>query len=222
MGVWVLATHVQLALTSHAVVPMTEHQDQVLRKTANDEFKGLLLECLPRLRGYAITLTRSREEADDLLQETALRALRFHDQFITGTNFKAWMYCILRNQHISMHRRSKRNTVPITDVSETLLSRKGSQEDECLTREVLSAMRKLPVPQREILLLVYVEGLSYEEVATQIGCSIGTVKSRVNRARCRMQTLLLGEDDCIHGRSSGTTSRSGLQTEQKIESLPTP
>src|SRR5262245_20563547 len=107
-----------------------------------NEFHTMLTEHLPRLRAYAIMLTRDRVAAEDLLQETALRALRAQSQFEMGTNFTAWMYRILRNEYISTLRRSKRRPVLLEDIPDELLSRSGDQDDKVLTKEIIHAMDK--------------------------------------------------------------------------------
>ncbi len=155
-------------------------------------FHQMLVDALPRLRAYAMILTRSRSHADDLLQQTAYRALRSEVQFTMGTNFLGWMYRILRNEYISSLRRAKRSPSCIDDVPEDLFARMGDQEDKLLTNEVIAAMDNLPPSQREVLVLVCAGGLSYDEAAASIGCSVGTVKSRLWRARQHMQELVLG------------------------------
>ena len=157
-------------------------------------FDDMLLDHLPRLRAYAIMLTRDRSAAGDLLQETALRALRAQNQFQPGTNFAAWTYKILRNEHISSLRRSKRKFANIDAMPEELLSRNGAQEAHVLSREVIRAMEQLHPDQREVLILVCASGMSYEEAAETIGCSIGTIKSRLWRARARMAALIMGSE----------------------------
>ena len=161
---------------------------------AQAEFHKRLVDSLPRLRAYAMMLTRSRASADDLLQQTAYRALRAETQFTMGTNFVGWMYRILRNEYISTLRRNKRTTTCIDDLPEQMLATRGEQEDKRLTREVISAMDNLPTSQREVLVLVCAGGLSYDEAAATIGCSVGTVKSRLWRARQHMQELVMGDE----------------------------
>ena len=158
-----------------------------------NQFHDMLTAHLPRLRAYAIMLTRDRVAAEDLLQETALRALRAQSQFTLGTNFTAWMYRILRNEHISSLRRSKRRPILLDEIPEELLSHRGEQEDKVLTREIIHAMDELQACQREVLILICAAGLSYEEAAESLGCSVGTIKSRLWRARRHMQALVMGE-----------------------------
>jgi len=158
----------------------------------SDQFRDLLLEHLPRLQAYAIMLTRDRSAASDLLQETALRALRAQDQFTLGTNFAAWIYRILRNEHFSSLRRSKRKSTRLEDIPEERLSMPSGQDSHVMAREVSRAMNQLRRDQREVLMLICAGGMSYEEAADLIGCSVGTVKSRLWRARSRMAALVMG------------------------------
>lgn len=157
------------------------------------EFRQQLLETLPRMRGYAVMLTKHSAAADDLLQETAFRAIRAESQFMPGTNFKAWLYRILRNEYISTVRRKKKNT-SIDDAPEHLLTQRGAQEETVLTREVLKAVAGLPLGQREVITMICADGMNYEEAASAIGCSVGTIKSRLWRARAAVQQILLGAD----------------------------
>ncbi|MBL8629267.1 MAG: sigma-70 family RNA polymerase sigma factor [Rhodospirillaceae bacterium] len=155
-------------------------------------FDQLLVEALPRLRGYAISLTGNRALADDLLQEAAMRALAARTQFTMGTNFNAWMYRILRNEFVSWMRKPSRRVVPIDQLPEALLSRAAVQENQILVRELGQALAKLPRAQREALVLICGSGLSYEEAASVLGCTVGTVKSRVFRARAQVEAFVTG------------------------------
>ncbi len=157
-----------------------------------DDFQKLLIDTLPRLRAYAITLTRERSSAEDLVQQTAVQALRAREQFQMGTNFTGWIYRILRNNYISSKRRSHRTPVCMDDMPEDTFSRAGDQEDKVLTQQVVKAMDKLQESQREVLILICAGGLSYEEAAETLQCSVGTVKSRLWRARRQMEILIMG------------------------------
>lgn len=161
----------------------------------SSEFHDNLISMLPQLRAYAMTLTRHRAAADDLLQETSLKAWRAQGQFSPGTNFKAWMYCILRNEYISSLRRNRRLTISVDQVPEEFFSREGDQDSKVMVNEVVKAMDLLNKEQREVLVLICMNGLSYEEVANVVGCTIGTVKSRLWRAREHMSKLMMGEDE---------------------------
>ncbi len=160
-----------------------------------DQFRDLLLAEMPRLRGYAFVLARNQAVADDLLQETALRAWRSQSQFAIGTNFKAWVYRILRNEFISTCRRSKRAPLPMDEVAESVFAYGGDQEEKVIAREVVQALDKLPTAQREVLYLKCVSDYTYEEVAAALECSLGTVKSRLWRARNAMQRMLMENGD---------------------------
>ena len=158
--------------------------------------------------------------AEDLLQETALRALRAKTQFTMGTNFTAWIYKILRNEYISSLRRNKRRPARIDDVPDEFLSRAGGQENEVLSREVMQAMNNLQREQREVLILICASGLSYEEAAETLGCSIGTIKSRLWRARARMAALIVGNDKAVDGSfESSEPTRSCQPTQHHLAAM---
>ena len=178
-----------------------------------DTFRDLLVAHLPRLQAYAIMLTRDRSAAADLLQETALRALRAQNQFTPGTNFTAWMYKILRNEYFSSLRRSKRKFTTLEDVPEDVLSHAGSQETHVMTREVMRAMGYLRADQREVLILICASGMSYEEAADSIGCSVGTVKSRLWRARSRMAALVMGDEPVAIGEAVNGGKSAGIPSQ---------
>ena len=167
------------------------------------EFHGLLKEQLPRLRVLALAMTRDRASADDLVQDTVVNALSGQDSFQPGTNFGAWTYRIMRNHFISGKRRA-RPTVDVDDAPAEALMVAPSHESAVMAREVMTAIQKLPLLQREALLMVSLGGLSYEEVAEHCECSIGTAKSRVCRARQHLQAILLGEDKASVERSERT------------------
>jgi RNA polymerase sigma-70 factor (ECF subfamily) len=153
-------------------------------------FVQLLLSELPRLRGAALFMTRSASDADDLLQQTALRALNAQHQFTLGTNIRAWLYRIMRNEFIDSTRQTKGRTA-LDDIPEDLLAGKGNQEDKIVAREVVAAMKTLSPVLLEVMLLVPGRGLSYQEAAEIQGCSVGTIKSRVSRARAKLHRLLM-------------------------------
>ncbi len=171
------------------------------------QFQETLLKHLPQLRAYAMTLTRNHSDADDLAQSTASRILKYESQFEVGSNFAAWSYRILKNNHISNCRRNKHrigslDEFPEGGVQPVALVSPPLQEQQMLTREVIRALDKLTPHSRETMALVCGAQLSYDEVAVIMSCSIGTVKSRLWRARAQMKTLLMGDGD------EGNTSRS--------------
>ena len=160
------------------------------------QFQELLLTQLPRLRAYAMTLTRNPSDANDLMQSAAERMLKYESHFEIGSNFSAWSYRILKNNHISNCRRNKARHVSLDQLAESpvppaALVRPARQEDLVFTQEVLEALDKLTPNLREIITLICGAQLSYEEVAEVLECSLGTVKSRLWRAREQMKILLL-------------------------------
>ncbi|HEY3694229.1 sigma-70 family RNA polymerase sigma factor [Phenylobacterium sp.] len=153
-------------------------------------FKAELVALLPKLRGLAMVLTGSAAAADDLVQDTMVRAWRFREGFQEGSNMAAWVNRILRNTFYTAAA-ARRNVVQDVDGKYAAqLSCKPEQEWRVKYGELLSALRLLTPEAREALLLVAAEGLSYEEAAGVVGCPVGTLKSRVNRARERLAELI--------------------------------
>jgi len=162
---------------------------QVIRartEPLDQAFVNGILTSLTALRGFAISLTRDVDQAEDLVQETVLRAVTKHEQFEAGTSLQAWLFTILRNQFFSSHRRSLREEEDAEGAYAATMISIADQEDKIMIQDVEAAIRKLPPAQREAIVLVGAEGLSYEEAARTLGCAMGTVKSRVNRARNKL------------------------------------
>ena len=156
-------------------------------------FHDEMLAILPRLRVQALSLTRNRAAADDLVQDAVCNALAAQHSFTPGTNFSAWMHRILRNRFIS-DLRKKRETSNIDDVPASAVAASGSHEDRLVVKELAEAMNRLPADQREALVLVVMQGMSYDELAAATGRAVGTAKSRVFRARRQLATWLYGEE----------------------------
>jgi RNA polymerase sigma-70 factor (ECF subfamily) len=158
--------------------------------TLTPSLKEAMLAAVPSLRAFAISLSGNIDRADDLVQETLLRAIANIDSFQPGTNMSAWMFTILRNLFRSEYRKRRRE-VEDTDGSyaESLKSH-PEQGSRLEFQEFRGALAKLPPDQREALILVGASGFSYEEAANICGCAVGTIKSRVNRARTRLADLL--------------------------------
>ncbi|MBS0520188.1 MAG: sigma-70 family RNA polymerase sigma factor [Proteobacteria bacterium] len=154
------------------------------------DFHEQLRAILPRLRVYALSLTRDRDAADDLVHDTVVKALMGRKSFEPGTNLSAWVFRIQRNEFISGLRRM-RPSVPIDSSIAETLSHQPHQESRVVMREFMSAFGKLAPTQREALLLAVLEGQSYEVIAAHTGVSVGTVKSRISRARDTLEHLLL-------------------------------
>ena len=155
--------------------------------TMNPGFDFDLKSVLPKLRRYAMSLTHDADRADDLVQQTALKALAGRETFRIGTNFAGWMFRIQRNEFISDLRRT-RPTVDIEDAP--TLSDRPLQENGLVMREFVTAFRQLPAGSRQALLLSHLEGHTYDQIAARSGISVGTVKSRVWRGRAQLERLL--------------------------------
>jgi RNA polymerase sigma-70 factor (ECF subfamily) len=149
-----------------------------------------LIACVPHLRAFARFLTGNRERADDLVQDTVVRALTAAHQFKPGTNLKAWMFTILRNQHYNDVRRSRVRALSLDDPSIDEPAAPATQEARLEFGDFRRAFWQLGEDQREVLILIGASGLSYEEAARICKCPTGTIKSRVSRARRELlQTL---------------------------------
>ena len=156
--------------------------------------RDAVLAAVPSLRAFAISLCGNVDRADDLVQETLLRALANINSFQPGTNMSAWLFTILRN-HFRSEYRKRRHEVEDGDGSyaETLKSH-PEQYGRVEFEEFRTALAKLPPDQREALVLVGASGFSYEEAASICECAVGTIKSRVNRARTQLSELMSVEN----------------------------
>jgi RNA polymerase sigma-70 factor (ECF subfamily) len=149
-----------------------------------------VLATVPSLRAFAISLCGNVDRADDLVQETLLRALANISSFEPGTNMPAWLFTILRNLFRSEYRKRRREVEDADGRYAETLKSHPEQHGRVEFEEFRVALAKLPSDQREALILVGASGFSYEEAADICGCAIGTIKSRVNRARTRLSELL--------------------------------
>jgi len=165
------------------------------RRTDAESFEALAMPLLDRLYNFAHWLTHNREEAEDLVQETYLKALKGFASFQQGTNFRAWMYRILRNTFLtSRSGLSVKMTVPL-DREEDVIGRPADTPEAVLLARadqemVQSALERLPVQFREVIVLCDIEEMSYQEIAEIAGIPMGTVMSRLARARKSMRELL--------------------------------
>jgi len=153
-------------------------------------FESELLAAAPFLRAFARTLCHDIEQAEDLAQEALLKAWQCREQFQPGTNLRAWLATILRNRFYSLGRRRKWQADYDQEVMERTLVAPDDQGATIELEDVRRALAMLPAFQREALILVGAGGMSYEEVAQIAGCPLGTVKSRVRRARDELQAIL--------------------------------
>ena len=165
--------------------------------TITPEVREGLLAAIPSLRAFAISLCGNVDRADDLVQEALTRAITRIDLFVPDTKLEAWLFTILRNHFYSEHRKRAREVPDTEGIYAATLTALPDQEDKVAHKDLLAALQKLPREQREALLLVGAQGLSYEEAA-HISCvAVGTIKSRVHRARANLAQLLgvSGVDD---------------------------
>ena len=150
-----------------------------------------LIELIPRLRRYARALVSDRAAADDLVQDTLERAWAKLHLYRRGTDLRAWLFTVMHNVHVNRVR-ATRPTDPLEDDMPELAQR-ATQDDALVVRDLDRAISTLPVAQREVLLLVALEDLSYEETARVLGIPIGTVMSRLARAREKLRDLMQGK-----------------------------
>ncbi len=150
------------------------------------DFRADIIKALPALRTFALSLCGDATRADDLVQEAFARAWANQHRFRPGTNFIAWLFTILRNLFYSDMRKARREVEDADGVHAERLVSPSDQEDSSTLNSVRQRLGLLPAVQREALLLVGAEGFTYEEAADRIGCQVGTVKSRVSRARAAL------------------------------------
>ena len=162
--------------------------------TVDPQLRDALLGAVPSLRAFAFSLTYDADRADDLVQETLMRAWAAIDRFEPGTNLNAWLFTILRNLFYSVHRKRRREVEDPDGAYAGRLRTAPEQTAKLEFKDFQSALNRLTSDQREVLVLVGAEGFSYEEAARICGVAVGTIKSRVNRARSRLGQLL-GIDD---------------------------
>ncbi len=149
-----------------------------------------VVEFIPALRAFARSLSRDPAEVDDLVQETLTKAVANIDKFEPGTRLRSWLFTIMRNTHYSRSVKRNRERPGDADCVSGLAWHLPTQEWSVELREVLTAVSKLPRPQREVLVLIAMLGINYDEAARICDCPIGTIKSRLNRARAQLKVAL--------------------------------
>ncbi|SFL52871.1 sigma-70 family RNA polymerase sigma factor [Methylobacterium pseudosasicola] len=154
------------------------------------DFRSDIIKALPALRTFALSLVGDVSRADDLVQETFVKAWANQTRFRPGTNFTAWLFTILRNQFYSELRKNRREVEDVDGTHASQMTSLSDQEDASTLKVVWKQLGTLPAAQRQALLLVGAEGHTYEEAATKLGCQVGTVKSRVSRARSSLLDTL--------------------------------
>ncbi len=176
-----------------------------LRNRVRDEFESLTLDHLDPLYAAALRLTKNERDAEDLVQDTFLRAYRFFDKFERGTNIKAWLFKILTNTFINRYRRKVKERSVVEDERDTVHERFMSRDvtestsnpeqyffDRLLSDDVLAAIDALPLDFRMVVILADLQEFSYKEIAEILDCPVGTVMSRLYRGRKLLQKYLLG------------------------------
>ena len=154
------------------------------------DVREVMLAAVPSLRAFAISLCGNVDRADDLVQEALLRAWANLGSFEPGTNMSAWLFTILRNLFRSEYRKRRREVEDADGSYAEQLTSLPEQDSRLKIEEFRRALKLLPTDQRESLILVGASGFSYEEAAQICGCAVGTIKSRVNRARSRLAEIL--------------------------------
>jgi RNA polymerase sigma-70 factor (ECF subfamily) len=175
--------HKQMADIRAADKPAQKH-------VASSQIPGDLLAVIPNLRAFAMSLCGNLDHADDLVQETLVKAWGSLDSFVEGTNLRAWLFTILRNIYYSEYRKRRREVADPDGAFAANLATAPAQSGHMDLLDFRAALQQLPSDQREALILIGASGLSYEEAAGICGCAIGTMKSRVNRARNRLAGML--------------------------------
>ena len=181
---------------SKAVPSEAKNEDEAVEAPAvhtplpDNEFKEQLAQVIPHLRAFGRSLSGNRDLADDLVQETLLKAWAARQRFQAGTNMRAWTFIILRNLYLSQMRRARFKGEWDDVTASKILAAPASQDRHIELGDMQRALMHLPQPQREALILVGAGGFAYEEAAEICGCAVGTIKSRVARGRVALEQLL--------------------------------
>ncbi|MEM6888428.1 MAG: RNA polymerase sigma factor [Pseudomonadota bacterium] len=166
-----------------------------------------LVKHLPAMRAFAISLTRNSALADDMVQDTLVKAWTNFEKFIPGTNMRAWLFTILRNTYYSQRRKALREVSDVDNMHTYRLAEKPAHDGRLAMTDFRDAFAQLSDEQREALLLVGASGFSYDEAAQMCGVAAGTMKSRTNRARQRLAELMqLQDEDALELTDDATMS----------------
>ncbi|MBO9377816.1 sigma-70 family RNA polymerase sigma factor [Sphingomonas histidinilytica] len=198
-----MAGQAQAAMAANASAGVIDHMDDEdqdvdgvetprgeLVALSDDEFKEELARVIPHLRAFGRSLSGNRDLADDLVQETLMKAWAARKRFQAGTNMRAWTFIILRNLFLSQMRRARFRGEWDEHTANKMLAAPASQDRHIELADMQRALMHLPQPQREALILVGAGGFAYEEAAEICGCAVGTIKSRVARGRAALEQLL--------------------------------
>lgn len=162
--------------------------------SATPSWRDDVVGMIPALRAFAWSLSHNRSDADDLVQDTLIKAWTHRDRFEDGTNLRAWLFTILRNTYYTSLIRRRREVRDEQGEYAGALKSAPTQDWSVAMHALQAALAQLPIEHREALILVGAAGLSYEEAAEICGCALGTIKSRVNRARTRLLKIMDAED----------------------------
>lgn len=166
-----------------------------------------LVDHLPAMRAFAISLTRNSATADDMVQDTLVKAWTNIEKFQAGTNMRAWLFTILRNTYYSSRRKASREVADVDGIFTESLAEKPAHDGHLQMQDFRVALAKLKDEQREALMLVGASGFSYEEAAEMCGVAVGTIKSRTNRARQQLAVLMgLKDDEALEMTDDATMS----------------
>jgi RNA polymerase sigma-70 factor (ECF subfamily) len=209
-------TRAEAAGSGRAADPQSRGADPAMEEA----FKRELVALIPHLRAFARTLAGDPAGADDLAQDAMIKAWDARASYQMGTNMKAWTFMILRNQFYSEKRRSWRQTQLDQEAAERTLMAVDDPESPVALDELRLGLGMLPPEQREALILVGAGGFAYEEAADICGCAVGTVKSRVSRARRSLQAILEAGAYDRDGKSASDAMRSILAEAERLSSTP--
>lgn len=159
---------------------------------AEADFRDQLVAIIPELRVFARGLCRGRPIADDMVQDALTRAWAARSSFESGSNFRAWIFMILRNQFYTTARKMSRMVAWDPEAAERILISPGTQEWSINVNDVAAALQLISPGQREVVMLVGASGMSYEEAAEIVGCAVGTIKSRLARGRAALKAIIDG------------------------------
>ena len=176
------------------------------------EFRAGLLAAIPSLRAFAISLIGAADKADDLVQETLVKAWAKQDSFTPGTNLKAWLFTILRNEFYTQMRKRGREVTDTEGVHAAKLAGHPEQHGHLDMQDFRAALDQLAPDQKEAIILVGASGFSYEEAAEVCDCAVGTIKSRVSRARTRLAEILSLQGEGEYGPDEISLQMIGRQT----------
>lgn len=184
-----------------------------MKAAPSSTWRDAVVALIPTLRAFAWSLCHNASDADDLVQDTLIKAWTNRDKFADGTNLRAWLFTILRNTYYTSMVRRRREVRDEDGVHAAALTSPANQDWSVAMSALSEALKRLPPEHREALILVGGAGLTYEEAAEICGCALGTIKSRVNRARARLLKLMEAETPEDTFADEGTSARRPPHTD---------